>query len=445
MGCSITSSSASIEVKKDIPVKAENRTLFRNDSQFSPSSNGSDFKGEKRRLLSADSQTSGCSNSSHDKNNLKRLDFQRLSLEKKKLSSDSISETTGTVASSIKPLARFGSVLNDNQWEYIQSQWGNVQSELIEKSLGRKNSVLEKVFLAKQLSTIKESNDEMKPKKKATFFSKLKESPKLLTRVKIAAIRNNGGASSIDSPLIIKRKDISESPKKINKKDETKNLKKKEKKINKCSSPCHIAVVGPPTSGKRTQGGKIAKKTGAVHISASDLLRYAVDNKTANGLVIEEFVHEKKSVPDVIVSKLMIDRLQEHDCQTQGWILTGFPNTLGQVEALKTEGMQLEHFIMLHTPYEVLESRVKGRSYDPVTGRRYNATHFSSLNPKVKKRLRSKPSSGTEIFDGVKEFNKNAKLLKQCYFDILFEVDGTQKPANIYKDIYKHVLKSKQR
>jgi len=99
-----------------------------------------------------------------------------------------------------------------------------------------------------------------------------------------------------------------ENGKKIDKKSKKKGKKRKnneEKQIIICSNPGNIAIVGPPASGKHTQGKKIAKKIGAIHISASDVLRYAIDNKTAMGLVMEEYVHARKSAPDVIISKLV--------------------------------------------------------------------------------------------------------------------------------------------
>eukprot|EP00587_Corethron_hystrix_P013472 CAMPEP_0113298708 /NCGR_PEP_ID=MMETSP0010_2-20120614/1040_1 /TAXON_ID=216773 ORGANISM="Corethron hystrix, Strain 308" /NCGR_SAMPLE_ID=MMETSP0010_2 /ASSEMBLY_ACC=CAM_ASM_000155 /LENGTH=190 /DNA_ID=CAMNT_0000151807 /DNA_START=434 /DNA_END=1006 /DNA_ORIENTATION=- /assembly_acc=CAM_ASM_000155 len=187
----------------------------------------------------------------------------------------------------------------------------------------------------------------------------------------------------------------------------------------------------------------MAKRTGGVHISASDLLRDAIENKTARGLVVQEYVQEKTSVPDLIVSKMVIERLQEADCQTQGWVLSGFPTTLGQVEAIKREGIKLDHFIMLFSPYEVLKTRVDGRSYDPLTGSRYHVTFLPSWNPKVTKRLRNINTTDRDIINGVREFRKNTKLLKQCYADIFFEVDGTKKPSQVYKDIRRCVFKGK--
>mmetsp|Transcript_49354 Transcript_49354/g.96510 ORF Transcript_49354/g.96510 Transcript_49354/m.96510 type:complete len:257 (-) Transcript_49354:127-897(-) len=238
--------------------------------------------------------------------------------------------------------------------------------------------------------------------------------------------------------------DNKEKGKKIDKKSKKKGKKRKnneEKQINICSNPGNIAIVGPPASGKHTQGKKIAKKIGAIHISASDVLRYAIDNKTAMGLVMEEYVHARKSAPDVIISKLMLDRLKEPDCQTNGWVLSGFPNTLGQAEALQTEGMLIEHFVVLYTPYEVIKTRAEGRSYDPLTGSRYHVTYLPSCDPKVTRRLQRICSSDMEVIDGLKEFNKNAKLLKECYSDIFFEVDGTQEPKNVYSDISKNIFK----
>jgi len=439
------------------------------------------------------------------------------------------------------PLASFDTMLTNNQWEHILSQWDNIQSDNTDDSQGliipddrlifseERKSVrfcnLEELHTIKQISekmevhtfdtdrsqlhdiqsnendvdadrsqlphiqsnenddsrdptiiedrfevskenklvricteelpTTKAMNENISSKNFKIILSALKKSEELIFKINSDEEKSSRHKYSLGSTILKRIAEISGSKKNINNKENGKKIDKKSKKKGKkrknneekqiiiYSNTGNIAVVGPPASGKHTQGKKIAKKIGAIHISASDVLRHAIDNKTAMGLVMEEYVHARKSAPDVIISKLMLDRLKEPDCQTHGWVLSGFPNTIGQAEALQTEGMLIEHFVVLYTPYEVIKTRVEGRSYDPLTGSRYHVTYLPSCDPKVTRRLQRICSSDMEVLDGLKEFNKNAKLLKECYSDIFFEVDGTQEPKSVYSDISKNIFKPK--
>jgi adenylate kinase len=74
-------------------------------------------------------------------------------------------------------------------------------------------------------------------------------------------------------------------------------------------------------------------------------------------------------VPDETICGVVLDRLQQEDCQTQGWLLDGFPRTKAQAEAL---GIIPDAFILLNVPDELLVERVVGRRTDPETGKIYH-------------------------------------------------------------------------
>ena len=84
--------------------------------------------------------------------------------------------------------------------------------------------------------------------------------------------------------------------------------------------------LGPPGAGKGTQAQKIASTFDLAHISTGDMLRAHVSNGTQLGIQAKSLLDEGKLVPDDLVIKMLIERLNEEDCKN-GAILDGFPRT----------------------------------------------------------------------------------------------------------------------
>ncbi|KAK3265850.1 hypothetical protein CYMTET_25496, partial [Cymbomonas tetramitiformis] len=140
--------------------------------------------------------------------------------------------------------------------------------------------------------------------------------------------------------------------------------------------PLKVIIAGAPASGKGTQCEKIVEKYNLVHISAGDLLRAAVAEGTDAGKTAKEFMDNGQLVPNEVVVTMVKDRLAQDDAQTTGFLLDGYPRSGDQAEALKEAGIDVELFILLNVPDELLVERVVGRRSDPETGKIYHMTYF---------------------------------------------------------------------
>lgn len=94
-----------------------------------------------------------------------------------------------------------------------------------------------------------------------------------------------------------------------------------------------LVLLGPPGAGKGTQARLLTAKCDAVHVSAGDLLRQAVNDGSELGRTAKSIMARGALVPDGIVIGIIEERLKRHDCAS-GYILDGFPRTLRQAEAL---------------------------------------------------------------------------------------------------------------
>jgi adenylate kinase len=122
-----------------------------------------------------------------------------------------------------------------------------------------------------------------------------------------------------------------------------------------------IIIAGAPAAGKGTQCEIIKRELGVVHLSTGDMLRAAVNEQSELGMKAKSYIDEGKLVPDDLIINVVVERLQMPDCQSKGWLLDGFPRTRAQADALTRLGIEVDQFVLLDVPEEVLVERVTGR------------------------------------------------------------------------------------
>ena len=67
----------------------------------------------------------------------------------------------------------------------------------------------------------------------------------------------------------------------------------------------NIILLGPPGSGKGTQGALLSERTGAPRVSTGDLLRAAVRDGTPLGKKAQGYMDQGLLVPDEIVLEMI--------------------------------------------------------------------------------------------------------------------------------------------
>ena len=146
--------------------------------------------------------------------------------------------------------------------------------------------------------------------------------------------------------------------------------------------PGPILLLGAPGVGKGTQAKELVAKWGVPQISTGDLLRYNRDRGTPLGLKAKEVMAAGKLVPDDLVNEMVAERLKQPDT-ANGYILDGFPRTLGQAKWLD-EHIGAETLpviaVSIGVGYNELLRRITGRRSCPKCGTIYNI-HFQP--PKV--------------------------------------------------------------
>jgi adenylate kinase len=100
-----------------------------------------------------------------------------------------------------------------------------------------------------------------------------------------------------------------------------------------------LLLIGPPGSGKGTQGQLLSDRFGLVHIAAGDLLRAEVEAGTPIGKQVSEYLDNGELVPDEVIIDLLMPVVVK-SVAGNGYVLDGFPRSVGQ--ALVARGMAEE-------------------------------------------------------------------------------------------------------
>ncbi len=137
-----------------------------------------------------------------------------------------------------------------------------------------------------------------------------------------------------------------------------------------------LIILGRQGAGKGTQCVRLSRHFVVPHISTGDMLRAAVREGTELGMLAKKVMDEGGLLSDEIVIGLVRERLAHDDARGRGYILDGFPRTVGQAEQLDeiTTELPIDLVIDLDVPRDLVLSRISARRVCVDCGTNYVAT-----------------------------------------------------------------------
>jgi len=133
-------------------------------------------------------------------------------------------------------------------------------------------------------------------------------------------------------------------------------------------SELNLILLGPPGSGKGTQGERLQEDLHLPYYATGDILRAAVRDGTDVGTEAKEYMDRGDLVPDDVIVGVIAERIDAQDAE-DGFILDGFPRTEPQAEALDEKLGELRRVlsaaILIEVPEEEVVRRLGGRRTCP--------------------------------------------------------------------------------
>jgi adenylate kinase len=128
-----------------------------------------------------------------------------------------------------------------------------------------------------------------------------------------------------------------------------------------------LVLLGAPGVGKGTQAEILKQRLGACHLSTGDVFRAAKQqggDKSPAMKAALEYMRRGELVPDATVWEMVRER-KHCLLHCRGFILDGFPRTLGQAQSLKelmeTEKLEISAVVDYELPVDEIVRRLSGR------------------------------------------------------------------------------------
>ncbi|XP_069462762.1 adenylate kinase 9 isoform X2 [Ambystoma mexicanum] len=168
------------------------------------------------------------------------------------------------------------------------------------------------------------------------------------------------------------------------------------------SKPTCFLIIGKPGTGKATLGRKISQAWKCVYVEASELIEEHLRSETEYGLKMQELLVQGLSVPEELVTKLIVDKINTAEVGHVGYVLCGLPSpseeylSIGeQIDLIKNLPLKPDIIINIKCPDYDLNQRLSGQKQDPGTGQVYQREQWNPTIPEKKKK-KAKPEGEEE-------------------------------------------------
>jgi adenylate kinase len=126
----------------------------------------------------------------------------------------------------------------------------------------------------------------------------------------------------------------------------------------------NLILIGPPGAGKGTQAERLIDDFDLPYYATGNILRAAIEGDTELGREAKGYVDRGELVPDDLICRVIDERLDSGEAD-DGFILDGFPRTVGQAEmldeTLSRRGRSLTAALLIDAPDEEVVRRLSGR------------------------------------------------------------------------------------
>ena len=206
-------------------------------------------------------------------------------------------------------------------------------------------------------------------------------------------------------------------------------------------SELNLILLGPPGSGKGTQGERLQEDFRLPYYATGDILRAAVRDGTELGNEAQEYMDRGDLVPDEVIVGVIAERVASPEA-ADGFILDGFPRTIPQAEALEAKmgelGREVTAAVLFDVSDEEVVRRLGGRRTCVKNGHVFHVEFDPPKNEGVcdvcGARLEVRDDDKPEVIRRrLEQYHEKTEPLISYYEGegILRRVDGEQAPEEV--------------
>ncbi|CAK6446699.1 unnamed protein product [Pipistrellus nathusii] len=226
------------------------------------------------------------------------------------------------------------------------------------------------------------------------------------------------------------------------------------------SKPVCFIVFGKPGVGKTTLARHIAQEWKCIRVEALTILEEHITKDTETGVMLQSMLFSGQSIPDELLIKLMLEKLNSLEIAHFGYIITEIPTlaedaltTLQQIDLIKNLYLKPDIIINIKCPDYDLCQKVSGQRQHSTTGYIYTREQW---DPEViesrrkKKKEAHKEGKGDEEGEEEEEQEEEEAFIAemQVVAEILQHLvqrpedylENIEHTVKLYKDMILHAL-----
>ncbi len=210
-------------------------------------------------------------------------------------------------------------------------------------------------------------------------------------------------------------------------------------------SQLNLILLGPPGAGKGTQAERLVEDFELPYYATGDILRAAVKEESELGKKAKEYMDRGDLVPDDLICGVIMERVDSAEA-ADGFLLDGFPRTVGQAnilkDALEKRDRRLTAALLIEVADDEVLRRLTGRRICTKNGHLYHVEFDPPKNEgvcdqdgsKLVQREDDKPETVRHRLD---VYHEQTQPLVEYYEEVgvLRRFDGKRAPAEVHDHI----------